>query len=404
MAARLDWSSWDPWKALWEDWTRIKAEKDLGLSHIQFVDLYNFFRRQVKALGIDPYVVDVKSYLDPMLTYGENKTILAELMKVPPTTEDYEAMYESYKTELTEQVKEKYPEVWAEWEKRIKELEREVERLPRVERQRQKFKKLAEKLRFELEETERRREQEKIAVERRVAPVKLRILKAFREGIIDYTTGSVVETRDIDWAMGLVEKGLAKRVAIEVPVEIKPPPPVVVKPPPPKVPPPKVLPPVPEVCPIDGTPLELVEKAPLFIPDPLLLTSEEEYFRARAGIPIPTVELKMIDVPPTMRVWMCRENHYFERDAAGRLVQRTQEHIYRKILRETAKLRRITYPPPVPIGPPEVVLKPPPLKPPAASPKRWLLETKGFTWGEFLSLPNEKRKELLEEYTKLAGG
>lgn len=166
------------------------------------------------------------------------------------------------------------------------------------------------------------------------------------------------------------------------------------------IPKPKILPPIPETCPIDGTKLELVERVPLFIPDPLRLTSEEAYYRAALGLPLPVEHLEWIPVPPTMKVWMCKapEPHYFERRADGRLIQRTQEFLYRKILVETAKLRKIIAPPPVaiPVRPP--IPRPP--KPLMLTFPRWLPQVKGMTFTEYAGKTEEQRKTILSEYTE----
>jgi len=416
MPDRVDWTSWEPWGKLWDEWMRVIGSS--AMEHIQFIDLYNFFVRQVKALGIDPHIIDVKAYLDPSLTYEENKTILAEIMRVPPSEAEYQSMYESYKNELFKEVEEKYPEVVEEFTKRIAALERDVEALPKVEREREKFRRLSEELKYELEETKRRAKQEREALEKKVAPVKLRIIRGFKEGILEYSAGSIVETRDVEWALQKIEKGFAERVVVGVP-EVRPPPPVVppvFKPPakPPEKPPVKVLPPVPEKCPIDGTPLEEVTRVPMLIKDPLTLSAEEEYFRARSGLPLPTAKVEWIEIPATMKVWMCKgePQHYFERDALGRLVERTPEYLYRKILRETAKLRRIEAPAVAPeFVPPEVRTRflewmrrweAPEAGKKAFQlhPKDWLL-TKGIAWGDFLKKSDEERKALMNEYDRL---
>ena len=139
MAFRADWSQWDPWGKLWSEWVRVKkGEKNIIMEHIQFIDLYNFFCRQVKVLGLDPHEVDVKAFVDPDLTYEENRRILAEMMHVPPSTAEYESMYESYKSDLLNEVREKYPEVVADFEKQIKQLEKETEQLPKVQREKKR--------------------------------------------------------------------------------------------------------------------------------------------------------------------------------------------------------------------------------------------------------------------------
>ncbi|GAI35181.1 unnamed protein product, partial [marine sediment metagenome] len=79
-------------------------------------------------------------------------------------------------------------------------------------------------LELELAESERRREEEKQALEAKMAPVKVRVLRPFTEGIIDYTVDSVLEVRDVDWILKKISAGLVERVGIEVPVKIVPPP------------------------------------------------------------------------------------------------------------------------------------------------------------------------------------
>jgi hypothetical protein len=130
-----------------------------------------------------------------------------------------------------------------------------------------------------------------------------------------------------------------------------PAPPAPPKPPEVKAPPVKVLPEIPEVCPIDGSPISEVTRVPIG-PVPVRLSAEEEYMRARVGLPIPERELIWLDVPVTMKLYHCQQDHLFERDpATGKLVERTPEYVYRKILRETAALRRVVYAPPAPVAP-----------------------------------------------------
>jgi len=113
---------------------------------------------------------------------------------------------------------------------------------------------------------------------------------------------------------------------------------------------------------------------------------------------VPTGELQFIDIPPTMKVWMCEREHYFERDARGRLVQRTPEYIYRKIIREWAKIRKIPAPPPV--APPYV---PPPAVPPRPIRLQdvwwtWLEREKGITREEFMKLSKAEKNRLRSEF------
>jgi hypothetical protein len=165
-----------------------------------------------------------------------------------------------------------------------------------------------------------------------------------------------------------------------------------------------VLPEVPEKCPIDGSPISEVTRVPIG-PVPVRLTAEEEYLRARLGLPVPEREIVWLDVPPTMKIYHCQEDHLFERDpATGRLVQRTPEYVYRKILRETATLRRIAYPtaPPAPALPsPAFYYYPPP--PPR--PMRlqdvwwdWLERVKGLTKEQFMALSWEEKERIRKEW------
>jgi len=194
---------------------------------------------------------------------------------------------------------------------------------------------------------------------------------------------------------------LYRLAGIEPPKEIIP-----IKPPEVKPPPPKVLPPIPETCPICGSPLEQVEKVPLRVKDRKLLSAEEEYIRAKLGLPIPEEKIEMIPVPPTMKIWVCREGHIFERDAYGRLIERTPEYIYRKILREKAKLEKIVYPPPpkihVPTRP-EIPPTIPTVRPPTPAETldlfHWLAVYKGITdWKEYAKLPDYEREKLRAEF------
>jgi hypothetical protein len=164
-----------------------------------------------------------------------------------------------------------------------------------------------------------------------------------------------------------------------------------VRPPTPERPiPPRLLPPTPETCPIDRTPLEPIQK--IMVRAPLRLPEEEEH-------PTPTVEGVWIDIPSTMKVLTCRENHYFERDEAGRLIERTEEYLYRKILRETEKLRGLLAPP----APPTIPAPPAPITPrKPIFPKfdEWLKMEKKLEMWEYIKKSEDEKKGLLAEYDK----
>jgi hypothetical protein len=520
MSIRVDWTNYDPWKKMWDEWIRAYGENKIIMQQIQFLDLYNHFVRRVKEVrearpGFDVYTIDVEAFIDPKLTYEENRLILDKMLASPPTEKDYENMSEEYIDEAVKDVEAHYPEVVKNFRERIAELERETAREPEKDRERIKFKRLSKDLAEELEETKRMLEEAK-KKPAEFKPFKIRILQPFSEGIMKYIVGDVVETRNVDWALEKIEKGLAERVGEKLPeVALKPKaeiyPAIIVEPshsykalfqklysekwgvndaeymradtleeavalqartfpaleyqpvklppymggkwvafhrkrleyrpteekaapipsPSPKeaavVPKPtpiekpaiKPLAAIPELCPIDQTPLEEVTKIPLILRKKPELTQQEEWMRSTMGMPIPSFETKWLDVPPTMKVWMCKgnskglETHYFERDAiTGKLIQRTPEYIYKKLIRETAAIQRLAAPA-TPM-PPEMRpiyrrgyewIPPKPtaeLKPPALSFWDWIQQApRNLTKLQFLKLEDVERKFLLDEYTRL---
>lgn len=416
MSIRPDWGDWDLWGKLWDEWVRFrKGEKNIAMEHIQFIDLYNFFVRQVKALGVDPHTVDVKAFIDPKLTYSENKSILAEILAVPPTEAEYASMYESFRHELEEQVKEKYPDVWATWQKQIEQLEKETEALPKVERERAKFKKLSEDLAYKLEETVSRFEEEKKALEKRVAPVKLRIIRAFREGIIDYTIGSVVESRDIDWALSLIDRGLAERVAVEVPVEVKPKPPPTAPPeeifrrPPPKVEVDREL--ERKLRDVFETTLRIglpTEKLPglsptRFIPEFRLeldavktLPTEAEMIRAIEELAKSIIRRESKPAPPKLPLppgWRETENGYLTPEGEFVPKEEFPRYVRPEVVPPEVRTRFLDWMKRfLPPGPERKAI--------SLHPRDWLLSRYNLTWGEFLKLPPDEAKMLLDKYER----
>jgi len=164
----------------------------------------------------------------------------------------------------------------------------------------------------------------------------------------------------------------------------------------------KLLPSVPEYCPICGVRLKLMTRVPIMIKDPLKLTAEEEYYRAKEGLPLPIGHIEWVDVPETMKVWQCQVcDALFERDLKGRLIQRTPEYIYRKIIRERAKLEKLIAPPTPTPAPPRVPRKVT-LEPPDIAPLDWVKHVKGIdevTWWK--KMTTEERKKILDEYERL---
>jgi len=200
---------------LYKRWVEKIGEDKIVLKYPSLRGLWDWFLRETEAKGIDPETIDFEALVDPTLTYKENKAILDEELRAPLTEREYEAMSKEITAMMEKEAREKYPEIFDSLTDRIAELERETDRKKR-------YQKLVKELRLELAETIRKLEQER-AKPPKVKPVSIRVLKDFREGIIDYKSGQVVETRDLEWALQKIEKGLAERLKPEV-EEVLPPP------------------------------------------------------------------------------------------------------------------------------------------------------------------------------------
>jgi len=202
---------------VWRDWTRTIPEEKIALKWPSLRGIVQWYVRECERRGLDPEeAIDLEAQLDPSLTYAENKKILESLLISPLSEKEIGEQYKQYKMMMLEEVREKYPEIINELEERLVELERKELTSKR------RYKKIKQ-LERELAETKRLLEEEK-ARPPEVPPIKVRILKAFTEGIIDYTPGSVIETRDLDWVIEKVQRGLVEKVGLEVPVEIREPP------------------------------------------------------------------------------------------------------------------------------------------------------------------------------------
>ena len=213
------WRDWSTWKSLlWDKWVKTVGTEKINMKSIELHNLYQWFVRACDLAGLDPDEVDVVAYVVPQMNYENAKKVLDTFLKTPPSEDEYSSMYEEYKQGLQEDVRTKFPEAFADLDKQIAKLERETASLPRLEREKERYKRLNEQLQYQLEETKRRVEEERKALEKEVSPIKIRVLKSFSEGIMDYVAGQVVETRNVDWVLDKVQKGFATRVGIEVAV------------------------------------------------------------------------------------------------------------------------------------------------------------------------------------------
>jgi len=198
--------------ALYKKWVTRIGENRINLKYPSLRGLYDWFLRETERRAIDPEGIDFEALVDPTLTYKENKQILEEEMKAPLTETDYERMFEEQKGLLEKEAEEQYPEIIGPLRERIFELEREADKKKRYQR-------LVKELRLELAETIKKLEQER-AKPPEVKPVSIRVVKDFREGIIDYKAGQIVETRDLDWVLQKIQEGKVERLK---PPEVPPP-------------------------------------------------------------------------------------------------------------------------------------------------------------------------------------
>lgn len=214
----MGWEKWLAWQELYKKWERVYGIDVPNLTYRSMQGLYQWFVRACEQKGVDPQSIDVEALVDPSLTYGENKRILAEFMVGEPSEKEYGEMYESVKGEMERTVREQFPEIIEPLEERIAVLEREKDKAKR-------YKKLVKELKLELAETQARLEEERQKPPE-IAPVKFHVITDFTEGIIDYKTSQIIETRDIDWALQKIEQGVLERIRPEVPL---PPPPEIAK-------------------------------------------------------------------------------------------------------------------------------------------------------------------------------
>jgi len=210
------WESWEPWEELYRVWEKRIGKERLALTWPSLKGLWQWFARETERRNIDVSTIDVESFLDPTLSSEENRIILLSVMTGAPTEEEYEDIYEQHKALLEQQVREKYGEIVEPWLDRIVELER-------TETTSKKRYKQIKALELQLAETEKLLEEER-AKPPEVVAIKIRVLKPFTEGILDYTVGSVIETKDLDWVLEKIKGGFVERVGVEVAVEIRGPP------------------------------------------------------------------------------------------------------------------------------------------------------------------------------------
>jgi hypothetical protein len=375
-------------EAVQRAWRRYHYEKPAGvMDKFSFESLFKDFRRRFLERKLDPML------LEDMLTAIDKKEL---------TLEEARSWLEAElgKMRRTEELAEEGEAAFRE------SLEKDLQMLKEMSNKAYESLLKARGL-VEVKDLER---YERMRAERRRDLAKIKEFESAIQSLKDRLHRKEIEVEKYREEMGKLRAELdkARLEAAERPTvpppEVKPAPlpapaptPAVPTPPLPKV---VTLPPVPETCPIDGTPLSLVERVPILLRDPLRLTAEEAYWRAKMGFPLPTAKLEFFEVPATMRIWMCGapEPHYFERDERGRLVEVSAEALYRKILRERARIQRVIYPaypayyPPYPAIVPRAELS-------TREAFKLFLETeKKMTVTDYMGLSELEKKRINEEF------
>jgi hypothetical protein len=407
----MSWKEWSTWQRMYDKWVKAVGAKAINLTWPYLRGLYDWFLRELEAHPeVDPQAIDVESFLSYDISIEEAKKILKSLMMVPPSEREYEEMYNEFKGMLEKQAHEKYPEILGPLEDKLIDLENKfVREKTKADKRLGEIKELESKL----VETERLLEEARKKPPA-AAPIRLRILQSFSEGIIDYRVGQVVETSSQEWALDKIQKGFAERVTVGV---------------------------TPPSFPAARPPAPIPTRLPT--PRKELTREEERKLRdifettLRAGLP----EEGLVGLSPYTYL------PEFRREFDSIKALRTPEE-REGAIEEFAKdlVRRYAKPPPPPPKPAEaappgwakvtggwlapngtfikeeempeiqermrrVMRRVPwtisraiPPSPPGLNLKDWLIWEHDLTWGEFLKLSDPERKILLDEYTKLARG
>jgi len=208
---------------IWSYWKDLGIKKP-AMTWIELFQVCQFFLKECERRGIDPETVDIRSEVDARIGFKENKEHIDEILTLiaPPVRDEKELLRE----ELERMTKDT--------EFRI-HTEKELEKLESYERKAERLAKRVEEVEAE-RERERREAAEKIAsLERELAAaptIRLKIMSDFKEGIVEFRAGQILETKNRGWALSKIREGLAEEVAPEEVIPVPPPKPVPIIPPP----------------------------------------------------------------------------------------------------------------------------------------------------------------------------
>lgn len=197
---------------------------------LELKNLLTWFDKVARSKGVeDPSSIAIEDYIDPSLTYQENKQIVAsevlhlsELPEVPELKDMeneavYEAKYKEYLDALEEDVKLNMPEVYDIFQERLKTLKEEVEKAQgeaiSAEAKIQRYAERQRELKGQLEQTR------KILEENRsrppaYQPINFKVIQPFSEGIVEYRAGQTYSTTDLQWVIDKMKEKLIEAETI----------------------------------------------------------------------------------------------------------------------------------------------------------------------------------------------
>lgn len=209
---------------IWSYWKDLGIKKP-AMTWIELFQVVHFFLDECEKRGIDPQTVDIRMELDARISFAENRSHIEEILNMI-------ARPDWSKVDPTELVRQELERLAEDTEFQIR-TEKELDKLEGFERKAERLAKRVEEVEAK-REIERREAAEAIAkLERELAAaptIRLRIMSDFKEGIVEFRAGQILETKNRGWAMAKVREGLAEEV----------PPEEVIPAPPPKVVPPAI--------------------------------------------------------------------------------------------------------------------------------------------------------------------
>lgn len=207
----------------WRDHAKLSGEP-IKLNFLELRNLIVWFDKEARSRGIeDPDSIAVEDYIDPAVSYAENKKLIEDQVLRPlgvgpkeMTPENVDEQYRKFLEEMEADVKENMPEVYEVFETRLKTLKEEAERSQAeavsAELKIQRYAERQRMLKEQLEETRKTLEESRSRPPA-YQPISFRVIQPFREGIVEYRSGQVYSSTDLQW---VIDKMKDKLIEAEV--------------------------------------------------------------------------------------------------------------------------------------------------------------------------------------------